>query len=108
MLGERLDRRIEINVPHGDGGDFQPLANFRAEPRHQQRMRAKVAEEMVLDGGALDLHDIDESVSQSLLGLVLGATNLLVDREARSLRRWQAFRSALLFGVIGMRGSSSR
>ena len=66
MRGELLDRRVEIDVAHRHRRDVQPLADLRAEARHQQRMRAEVLEEVVGDRDAVDLHDVAERAHQRL------------------------------------------
>ena len=81
-----------------------------AEPRHQQRVRAEIVEEMVLDRHVLDPQHFGERARKHALGRRSSAATIACarPRSAAPVGLGSFLWSALLLSVIGMASSCSR
>ena len=93
---EPADRRIGVNVAHGDLQRRLQRADTGAEARHEQRVRAVFGEEIGVDRGRIETQNALERLAQRLLALRLRRNDLVVEPQPGRLRR----RQKLAIGLV--------
>ena len=105
VIGKPRDGRIGVDVAHRHVGHARGLADGRADAGHQQRIRAKLIEEVMLGRDTVDAQHLAQRGVQD--ALVLGLRRDIATgrrREARELR----LRQTLVVGLVGERHRDRR
>ena len=105
VVGQPRDGRIGVDVAHRHVGHARILADVRADAGHQQRVRAKLVEEVMLGRDAIDAQHVAQRGVQD--ALVLGLRRDIATgrrREACELR----LRQTLVVGLVGERHRDRR
>ncbi len=84
--GKPADRRVGVDVAHGDLQRRVELAHARAEARHEERVRAIFGEDIGVDRYCRDAQHALERPAKLALGLGLGRNDLVVEPEPGRLR----------------------
>ncbi len=94
--GEPAERRIGVDVAHGDLQRRLERPDARAEPRHQERMRAVFDEHVGVDRHRLEAEHVLKRLAKRLLRLRLRPDDRVGEPEARGL----GLRQELAVGLV--------
>ena len=94
--GKPADRRVGVDVAHGDLQRRVELAHARAEARHEERVRAVFGEDVGVDRDRLETQHALERLAKLPLGLGLGRNDLVVEPQPGRLRG----RQELAIGLV--------